>query len=52
MSIGVPVRTLDSVKEKTADAGPSWKGKRKKISSASRARNATAKTSEFQTFQL
>ena len=29
MSIGVPVHTLDSVKEKTVNAGPSWKGIRK-----------------------
>ena len=28
---GVPVRTLDSAKEKTANAGPSWKGIRKFI---------------------
>ena len=31
MSIGVPVRTLDRAKEKTANAGPSWKGIRKFI---------------------
>ena len=31
MSIGVPVRTLDSAKEKTANAGPSWKGIRKHL---------------------
>ena len=31
MYIGVPVRTLYSAKEKTAIAGPSWKGIRKFI---------------------
>ena len=31
MSVGVPVRTYDSVKEKTAYAGPSWKGIRKHL---------------------